>query len=67
MSNWIKCSDRLPRQTQSNRSVPVLVTINNRTVNSEACFDEGEFYLHGQLLPNVTHWQPLPDAPGDEE
>lgn len=62
--HWIGVDEFLPKQTQSNRSVPVLVTINNRTVNTEACFDEGDFYLHGQLLSGVTHWALQPEPAG---
>lgn len=67
MSNWIKCSDRLPRINQS----VLVVRIGN--VANMFLKKDGLWYSDGygveclKGFDDITHWQPLPDAPGDEE
>lgn len=57
MSEWIKCSDRMP-----NRNERVLCY--NGEVLFESVWDEiwqdGQNYWE---LENVTHWMPLPQPP----
>lgn len=59
---WIKCSDRMPVQRQSNRYVALNLLLNERTV-AQGGFDDGEFWIEGVVVNNVTHWMPLPVAP----
>lgn len=61
MSEWIKCSERLPERSQN-----VLVA-NNRGKQwdiDKAWFNGLYFDRCGKRpLFHVTHWMPLPDAP----
>lgn len=59
---WIKCSDRIPIQKQTNRYISLNLVINNRTV-VQGGFDDGRFWLDGREISGVTHWMPLPAAP----
>lgn len=59
---WIKCSDRMPEQKQSNRYVALNLLLNERTV-AQGGFDDGEFWIDGVVVNNVTRWMPLPAAP----
>ena len=62
MSDWIKCSERLPEQ---NRRVLVF---SNRYVGgiviAQLLF-EGEFsaVCYEYPLRDITHWMPLPEPP----
>ena len=69
MSEWISVKDRLPEHEQC-----VLAVVLNgkmqvtRFILDNQPFGKPEQYffmwcdMHAQL-PNVTHWQPLPDTP----
>lgn len=59
---WVKCSDRMPKQKQTNRYISLNLVINNRTV-VQGGFDDGRFWLDGREISGVTHWMPLPSAP----
>jgi len=63
---WVKCSDRMPVQHQSNRYVPMNLLLNERTV-IQGGFDNGEFWMEGAVIKNVTRWMPLPAAPGGQD
>jgi hypothetical protein len=60
--DWIKCSERIPKQKQSNRYVALNLLLNERTV-AQGGFDDGEFWIEGVVVNNVTRWMPLPAAP----
>ena len=62
---WVKCSDRMPLQHQSNRYVPLNLLLNERTVD-QGGFDDGEFWMDGVVINSVTRWMPLPAAPGGQ-
>lgn len=64
MSQWIKCSERIPVQTQSNRYIALNLVLNGRTV-VQGGFDDGRFWCDGVEINNVTHWMPLPEPPED--
>lgn len=64
-NGWIKCSDRMPEQKQSNRYVALNLLLNERTV-AQGGFDDGEFWIEGMVVNNVTRWMSLPAAPGVE-
>jgi len=64
MGDWIKCSERMPVQYQSNRYVPLTLLLNERTV-AQGGFDDGQFWIDGVVVNNVTRWQPLPSPPED--
>ena len=67
MSRWIKCSEQMPLD-----NVPVLVwkvskfTPKYETCSIASCID-GEFDLLASDHFTVTHWQPLPSPPVDEQ
>jgi len=63
---WVKCSDRMPAQHQSNRYVPLNLLLKERTV-VQGGFDDGEFWMEGVVIKNVTRWMPLPAAPGGQD
>ena len=65
MSNWIRCSERMPVQLQYNRYIPLNLVLNGRTV-VQGGFDDDCFWLDGVRISNVTHWMSLPAAPEDE-
>lgn len=67
MADWIKCSERMPENTQM-----VLAFSQGEIVaaywNYVVCPIEYKkyrafTYLSGSLLEHVTHWQPLPEPP----
>jgi hypothetical protein len=70
MSKWIKCSERLPEEGRR-----VIAYGRAKIIGEYGSGDPyvGEAYLaHGQWnsygfhsLSNVTHWQPLPNAPNE--
>ncbi|WP_313276554.1 DUF551 domain-containing protein [Kosakonia cowanii] len=62
---WIKCSERMPEQKQSNRYIGLNLLLNERTV-VQGGFDDGSFWLDGVRIDNVTRWMPLPAAPEQE-
>lgn len=65
VTGWIKCSERMPEQKQSNRYIGLNLLLNERTV-VQGGFDDGSFWLDGVRIDNVTRWMPLPAAPEQE-
>lgn len=65
MTEWVKCSDRLPE-----KDIGILIFWNGNVrmaelQNTGSHFDffvSGTFYLDGE---DVTHWMPLPEPPND--
>lgn len=55
---WIRVSDRLPNIR------PVLVTYLYGV--AEASFIDEDFYICNTIVPEVTHWMPLPEPPEDK-
>lgn len=66
MSEWIKCSDRMPelRKTYS-RYCSARVIVNTESIGIQ--FGElehsGQWSVAGYQHRDVTHWQPLPAPP----
>lgn len=56
---WTFVRDNLPLQTRSNRGVPVIACVNHGTVR-EMIFDDGNFYLDGEIQENVYCWMAMP-------
>lgn len=65
VTGWIKCSERMPEQKQTNRYIGLNLLLNERTV-VQGGFDDGSFWLDGEKIDNVTRWMPLPAAPEQE-
>lgn len=67
MSEWIKCSDRMPpRIPDTSIEYVVYETMNNRVSHDYWNVPEGNkscqaFWNH--YSDNVTHWMPLPEPP----
>ena len=55
MSEWIKCSERLPEMREIYKGSPL-------TTGMVLTFN-GYFVSVGLIEEDVTHWQPLPDPP----
>lgn len=62
---WIPVSERMPKQAQSNRYVPLNLLLNCRTV-AQGGYDDESFWIDGERINNVTHWMPMPAAPKQE-
>lgn len=65
LGGWIPVSERMPKQTQSNRYMPLNLLLNFRTV-VQGGYDDESFWIDGERINNVTHWMPLPAAPKQE-
>jgi hypothetical protein len=65
MSEWIKCSERLPgiedhvlcRWADGHHESAMLEEVDGKLWH---CLDDGEI-----LIENPTHWQPLPPPPAE--
>lgn len=62
MSNWIKCSDRLPDLDDDGYSEPVLAINEIGNIQVVSFYSDEGWDSYGE----VTHWQPLPEPPKDE-
>lgn len=66
MSDWISVEDRLPEEDED-----VLGYVIGRNVDAPAVVfywsEEEGWFSNGARDLNVTHWQPLPDAPEDKK
>ncbi|MET3815368.1 DUF551 domain-containing protein [Pantoea sp. UYEF8] len=76
MSQWIKCSERMPiviEDVRVYKSVEVIVTDGNLVTTCDCCAgmpnsDPEQFWVsfsHYGNMPasQITHWQPLPSPP----
>lgn len=61
MSDWIKCSDRLPDEDT------LCLAIDEQQVIWTMHFDDDDFYPDtGEVYGvKITHWMPLPEPPED--
>lgn len=81
MTNWIKCSERLPERIQESvlafgtledESAPAVheaYTIWNGkwfSVRSKEALSSEGYVIQEMTIHNVTHWQPLPEAPNED-
>ena len=59
MSEWIKCSERMPELDDDGYSEPVLA------INEIGNIQVVSFYSDEGLdsYAEITHWQPLPEPP----
>lgn len=72
MSNWIKCSERFPSKPEQVLCCyirPIFGVPSKRYETMYFDQDDGWRYWSNNKPVGypVTHWQQLPDAPGDEE
>lgn len=69
MSKWIKCSERMPEETEvfgGDDFSPDVLVIDQYKDMFVACTHWGNWIelKHGDS--QITHWMPLPDAPEAE-
>lgn len=68
MSDWIKCSDRLPKVGERVLVCSVYGAVQHCAYYRDAD-DDNDFWqdtydlADGRALDEVTHWMPLPAAP----
>lgn len=60
MSEWIKCSERMPELDDDGHSEMVLVASRNGSIHLNFLIDD-----EWSLAMEATHWMPLPDLPKD--
>lgn len=66
MSEWIRCSERMPEANED-----VLVVINPgdyQSIHIGYMYNEGDWMIDGEFWyeegdPSITHWMPLPEPP----
>ena len=67
MGEWIKCSERMPENTQMLLAFSqgeIVAAYWNWVVNPiDYKKYRGFTYLSGSILDDVTHWMPLPEPP----
>ena len=68
MSEWIKCSDKMPKKSDHNNySKAVIVFREPNRCQYIATYDsfenEWKCFFSGWTVPHISHWMPLPDAP----
>ncbi|WP_437609628.1 DUF551 domain-containing protein [Erwinia sp. V71] len=62
MSNWIKCSDRMPEDGQR------VATLSGRNSYDAIYQENNDEFISGLCkCLGVTHWQPLPEPPKEGE
>ncbi|EMB3264473.1 MULTISPECIES: hypothetical protein [Klebsiella/Raoultella group] len=59
---WVPVAKRMPEPLFPEKYLTLLLCLNNRTFVCGG-FDEGKFWLDGQEIDNVTHWQYVPLTP----
>jgi hypothetical protein len=71
MSEWIKCSERLPKKGQyvllcaDTIKQPFVGYLDfNARVQFIGAVNQACYYTQGPS-PIITHWQPMPEPPGD--
>ena len=60
MSEWIKCSERMPEPDDDGYSEMVLVVSSRGLIYQNYTIDN-EWAVH----TDITHWMPLPELPKD--
>lgn len=70
MSEWIKCSDRMPLPNHGDIAEVVVLVTNGDVVGTCSCHSGTHpipwvsFSSYGEVNGNeITHWQPLPSLP----
>lgn len=74
MTEWIKCSERLPEaiHPSSPHYRTYLIWADGYLYVADYTYDKHfqtcySFHVNGEEMTGVTHWMPLPDAPEVEE
>lgn len=68
---WIPCSDRLPEE-RGCYLVAVKRWYDGKPVTREAVWNGADWiscekWIRMEITPRVTHWQPLPEPPEEEQ
>lgn len=72
MSNWIKCSERLPEVMGEFKMSHLILLYGQEYVFEPFCIFIGymiegnRFYSDNGECENITHWQPLPESPKEQ-
>lgn len=72
MSNWIKCSERLPEVMGELKMSHSILLYGQEDVFEPFCIFIGymiegnRFYSDNGECENITHWQPLPESPKEK-
>ena len=59
-SEWIKCSDRLPEETNK-----YYLTFEGDYMDCAFLNVEYKWYVEGNKIKGITHWMPLPKKPNE--
>lgn len=65
MTNWIKCSERMPESINYNE---ILFVCNKKVLSGWYLAEKQEFECslgHEYNINQISHWQPLPEPPKD--
>ena len=63
MSDWIKCSERMPDRAAKDDFYLCIVKAHGRTYQKVVYFECGVFQISNEYV--ITHWMPLPAPPQD--
>lgn len=66
MTDWIKCSDRLPLDKEwvlSFDGSDIYITKFHQTTDRRHKIRAGKFELSDDFCDEITHWMPLPELP----